>query len=128
VLHSKYRLGSVLLVSAIALLSFLITSCASQYLHKIGFSWHIPGLLGEYELPKMNFLDTPVGDYRRLYDRRRDRFTPSLMIAANCLCPVLYPQVNSNSTDSENRYPENRHRIRHFLTDKDGQTPPQGNH
>jgi len=37
VLHSKYRLGSVLLVSAIALLSFLITSCAFPVLHKMIF-------------------------------------------------------------------------------------------
>jgi len=56
--------------------------------------------LGEYELPKM-ILDTPVRGLSAItYDDGAITFTPSPMIAANSLLPVLYPQVNY-STDSE---------------------------
>lgn len=129
VLHSKYRLGSMLLVSAIALL-ILITSCASPVLAQdrifLGISLDF---LGEYQLPKMNFLDTPVGGLSAItYDRRRDRFY-ALSDDPSQFAPARFYtlKLTLNSTDSE-KIGIQKIDIESvtFLTDKDGQIYPKG--
>ena len=129
VLHSKYRLGSMLLVSAIALL-ILITSCASPVLAQerifLGISLDF---LGEYQLPKMNFLDTPVGGLSAItYDRRRDRFY-ALSDDPSQFAPARFYtlKLTLNSTDSE-KIGIQKIDIESvtFLTDKDSKTYPKG--
>ncbi len=107
-LHSKYRLRSMLLVSAIALL-ILITSCASPVLAQdrifLGISLDF---LGEYQLPKMDFLDTPVGGLSAItYDRRRDRFY-ALCDDPSQFAPARFYtlKLTLNSTDSDLLFPD----------------------
>jgi hypothetical protein len=116
----------VLLVSAIALL-ILITSCASPVLAQdrifLGISLDF---LGEYQLPKMNFLDTPVGGLSAItYDRRRDRFY-ALSDDQSQFAPARFYtlKLTLNSTDSE-KIGIQKIDVESvtFLTDKDGQTP-----
>src|SRR4028118_1283315 len=77
-LHASRKLFSLLLVLAIALLSFLTTACAPSQARTAEQRTFLDlslDFLGEYQLPKMNFKDTPVGGLSALtYDRQRDRF------------------------------------------------------
>lgn len=127
VVHSKYKLGSMLLVSAIALL--LITFCASPVLAQERVFLNISlDFLGEYQLPKRN-LDTPIGGLSAItYDKRRDRFyalsdDPSQFAPARfytlklTLNPTDSAKIGIQKIDIESVT---------FLTDKDGQTYPQG--
>lgn len=71
-------LFSLLLVVAIALLSILTTACGSSQARTAEQRTFLDlslNLLGEYQLPKMTFKDTPVGGLSALtYDRQSDRF------------------------------------------------------
>jgi hypothetical protein len=60
----------------LALFSFLITSCSAPVLPQDRVFLDLSlDFLGEYQLPKMSFLDTPVGGLSAItYDRRSDRF------------------------------------------------------
>ncbi len=127
-LRSKYRLGSVLLSSAIAIL-ILITSCASPVLARDRVFLDMSlDFLGEYQLPKMSFLDTPVGGLSAItYDRRRDRFY------ALCDDPRFAParfytlKLTLNSTDLEKiGIQKIDFENVTLLTDKDDQTSPKG--
>ena len=69
---------SLLIVLAIALLSFLTTACApsqARTAEQRTFLNLSLDFLGEYQLPKMKFKDTPVGGLSALtYDRQRNKF------------------------------------------------------
>lgn len=127
-LRSKYRLGSVLSIGAIALL-MLITSCANPVIavDRIFLDMSLD-FLGEYQLPKMSFLDTPVGGLSAItYDRRRDR------VYALCDDPRFAParfytlKLALNSTDSEKiGIQKIDFENVTFLTDKDEQPYPKG--
>ena len=127
-LRSKYRLGSVLLIGAIAVL-ILITSCANPVIavDRIFLDMSLD-FLGEYQLPKMSFLDTPVGGLSAItYDRRRDRFY------ALCDDPRFAParfytlKLALNSTDLEKiGIQKIDFENVTFLADKDDQTYPKG--
>lgn len=128
-LRSKYRLGSVLLISAIAL-CVLITSCAKPVVAQDRIFLNMSlDFLGEYQLPKMNFLDTPVGGLSAItYDRQRDRFY-ALCDDRSELAPARFYtlKITFNSTDSE-KIGIQKIDIENvtFLTDKDGRTYPKG--
>lgn len=80
--HSKLRasskLLSLVLVLAIALLSFLTTGCSPSQARTAEQRTFLDlslEFLGEYQLPKMTFKDTPVGGLSALvYDRQRNKF------------------------------------------------------
>jgi hypothetical protein len=76
--HTSGRLFSLLLVLVTILLSFLTTACEpSQAItaEQRTFLNLSLDFLGEYQLPKQKFKDTPVGGLSALtYDRQRDRF------------------------------------------------------
>ncbi len=74
---ASHRLLSLLLIFAIALLSFLLTACApsqartSEQRTFLDLSLEF---LGEYQLPKTTFKDTPVGGLSALtYDRQHNQ-------------------------------------------------------
>ena len=127
---SKYRLARVLLVSAIAVLSFLITSCADPVLAQNRMFLDVSvDFLGEYQLPKSNVFDTPVGGLSAItYDRRRDRFY-ALSDDSSQFAPARFYtlKLTLNPTDSE-KIGIQKIDIESvtFLTDKDGQTYPKG--
>src|SRR5919199_1147453 len=77
-LRISRKLLSLLSVVAIALLSLVMAGCdPSQALtaEERTFLNLSLNFLGEYQLPKMNFKDTPVGGLSAItYDRQRDRF------------------------------------------------------
>jgi len=72
----KSTLARVILLSLFALLSSLITSCAAPVVAQDRVFLDLSlDFLGEYQLPKMSFLDTPFGGLSAIiYDRRSDRF------------------------------------------------------
>ncbi len=129
-MRSKYRLGSVLLVSAIALFSFLMTFGAAPVLAQDRVFLNLSlDFLGEYQLPKMNFLDTPVGGLSAItYNRRRDLFyalsdDPSQLAPARFYTFKL--ALNSTETEKIGIQKIDIESVT-FLTDKDGQTYPKG--
>lgn len=129
-MRSKYRLGSVLLVSAIALFSFLMTFGAAPVLAQDRVFLNLSlDFLGEYQLPKMNFLDTPVGGLSAItYNRRRDRFyalsdDPSQFAPARFYTFKL--ALNSTETEKIGIQKIDIESVT-FLIDKDGQTYPKG--
>jgi hypothetical protein len=77
-LRASRQLFSLVSILAIALLSFLITGCDPSQAITVEERTFLNlslDFLGEYQLPKMNFKDTPVGGLSALtYDRQRDRF------------------------------------------------------
>ena len=77
-LQASRKLFSLLLVLAIALLSFLTTACAPSQARTAEQRTFLDlslEFLGEYQLPKMKFKDTPVGGLSALtYDRQRNKF------------------------------------------------------
>ena len=77
-LHASRKLFSLLLVLAIALLSFLTTACAPSQARTAEQRTFLDlslDFLGEYQLPKTKFKDTPVGGLSALtYDRQRNKF------------------------------------------------------
>lgn len=128
--RSKYRLKRVLLVSAIALFTFLITFWDAPVLAQERVFLDLSlDFLGEYQLPKMNFLDTPVGGLSAItYDRRRDRFLtlsndPSQFAPARFY--TLKIALNSTETEKIDIQKIDVESVT-FLTDKDGQTYPKG--
>ncbi len=129
-LPSKYRLGSVLKACAIALIIFLITSCAAPVLAQDRIFLDLSlDFLGEYQLPKMKFLDTPVGGLSAItYDRQRDRFY-ALSDDQSLFAPARFYtlKLTRNSTDS-GKIGIQKIEIESvtFLTDKDGKTYPKG--
>ncbi len=126
---SKYRLSRVLLVSVIGLF-VLVTSCANPVLAQDRIFLNLSlDFLGEYQLPKMNFLETPVGGLSAIaYDRQRDRFY-ALCDDQSLLAPARFYtlKLSLNSTDSE-KIGIQKIDIESvtFLTDKDGQTYAKG--
>ena len=77
-LQASRKLFSLVLVVAIALLSFLTTACAPSQARTAEQRTFLDlslEFLGEYQLPKMKFKDTPVGGLSALtYDRQRNKF------------------------------------------------------
>ncbi|HEY9634897.1 MAG TPA: esterase-like activity of phytase family protein [Coleofasciculaceae cyanobacterium] len=77
-LRTSRQLFSLLIVLAIALLSFLTTACApsqARTAEQRTFLNLSLDFLGEYQLPKMKFKDTSVGGLSALsYDRQRNKF------------------------------------------------------
>ena len=75
---TSQRLFSLLSVIAIAFLSFLITGCDPSQAITVEERTFLNlslNFLGEYQLAKTTFKDTPVGGLSALtYDRQRDRF------------------------------------------------------
>lgn len=69
---------SFLLVLAIALLSFVTSACAPSQARTAEQRTFLDlslNFVGEYQLPKMKFKDTPVGGLSALaYDRKRNKF------------------------------------------------------
>ena len=120
----------MVLGSALAVFSFLITFCAAPVLAQDRVFLDLSlNFLGEYQLPKTKFLETPLGGLSAItYDRRRDRlyalsgdqsqFAPArfytLKIALN---PAETEKIGIHKVDVESVT---------FLTDKDGQTYAEG--
>ena len=77
-LQASRKLFSLLLVLAIALLSFLTTACSPSQARTAEQRTFLDlslDFLGEYQLPKMKFKDTAVGGLSALtYDRQRNKF------------------------------------------------------
>lgn len=77
-LQASRKFFILLLVLAIALLSFLTTACSptqARTAEQRTFLDLSLDFLGEYQLPKMKFKDTPVGGLSALtYDRQRNKF------------------------------------------------------
>jgi hypothetical protein len=77
-LRTSRQLFSLLIVLAIALLSFLTTACApsqARTAEQRTFLNLSLDFLGEYQLPKIKFKDTSVGGLSALsYDRQRNKF------------------------------------------------------
>ncbi len=77
-LRASPKLPSLVLVLAIALLSFLMSACSPSQARTAEQRTFLDlslDFLGEYELPKMKFKDTPVGGLSALtYDRQRNKF------------------------------------------------------
>ncbi len=77
-LQASRKLFSLVLVLAIALLSFLTTACAPSQARTAEQRTFLDlslDFLGEYQLPKTKFKDTPVGGLSALtYDRQRNKF------------------------------------------------------
>ena len=72
----KYKLTRVVLISIFVLFGWLIISCNAPALARERVFLNLSlDFLGEYKLPKIKSLDTPVGGLSAItYDRRRDRF------------------------------------------------------
>ena len=77
-LEASRKLFSLLLVLVVTLLSFLTTGCTpseARTAEQRTFLDLSLNFLGEYQLPKMKFKDTPVGGLSALtYDRQRNKF------------------------------------------------------
>ncbi len=77
-LQASPKLFSLILVLAIALLSFLTAACVPSQARTAEQRTFLDlslDFLGEYQLPKMKFKDTPVGGLSALtYDRQRSKF------------------------------------------------------
>ncbi len=77
-LHASHKLFSLIFVLIITLLSFLTTGCSpsqARTAEQRTFLNLSLEFLGEYQLPKMKFKDTPVGGLSALtYDRQRNKF------------------------------------------------------
>jgi hypothetical protein len=77
-LHASRQLFALLFVLVLTLLSFLTTACApsqARTAEQRTFRELSLDFLGEYQLPKTKFKDTPVGGLSALtYDRQRNKF------------------------------------------------------
>lgn len=130
-LRSKYRFGLVLvsLVSAIALFILMTFFAAPVVAQDRVFLNLSLDFLGEYQLPKMNFSDTPVAGLSAItYDRRRDRFY-ALSHDQSILAPArfytLKMALNSSETEKIAIQKIDIESVT-FLNDKDGQPYPKG--
>ena len=126
----KYFRARVLLVCLFVLLSLVAPYCATPALAQDRVFLDLSlEFLGEYKLPKTDFMNTSVGGLSAItYDRRRDRFLavsddPSLFAPAR----FYTLKIALNST-SESRIGIQKINIESvtFLTDKDGQTFAKG--
>lgn len=129
-LGRKYFRARVLLVCLFVLLSLVAPYCATPALAQDRVFLDLSlEFLGEYKLPKTDFMNTPVGGLSAItYDRQRDRFLavsddPSLFAPAR----FYTLKIAFNST-SESRIGIQKINIESvtFLTDKDGQTFAKG--
>lgn len=129
-LGRKYFRPRVLLVCLFVLLSLLTLYCSTPALAQDRVFLDLSlEFLGKYQLPKTDFMNTPVGGLSAItYDRRRDSFLavsddPSLFAAAR----FYTLNIAFNST-SESRIGIQKINIESvtFLTDKDGQTFAEG--
>lgn len=77
-LQASHQLFSLLFVVVLTLLSFLTTACApsqARTAEQRTFRNLSLDFLGEYQLPKTKFRDTPVGGLSAItYDRQRNKF------------------------------------------------------
>ena len=126
----KYFRARVLLVCLFVLLSLLAPYCATPALAQDRVFLDLSlEFLGEYKLPKTDFMNTPVGGLSAItYDRQRDRFLavsddPSLFAFARFY--ILKIAFNSTSDSRIGIQKINIESVT-FLTDKDGQTFAKG--
>ena len=127
-MRSKYLLTRVLLVSAIALF-ILITSFTAPALARDRVFLDLSlDFLGEYKLPKTDFLATPVGGLSAIaYDRRGDRFI-AVSDDPSQFAPARFYTFKIAFTTTEKIDKIQKIDIESvtFLTDKEGQTYPKG--
>lgn len=124
----KYMLTRVLLVSAIACF-ILITSFTAPALARDRVFLDLSlDFLGEYKLPKTDFLATPVGGLSAIaYDRRGDRFI-AVSDDSSQFAPARFYSFKIAFTTTEKIEKIQKIDIESvtFLTDKQGQTYPKG--
>jgi len=126
----KSKLARVILSGLLALFSFLITSCSAPVLAQDRVFLDVSlDFLGEYQLPKMSFLDTPVGGLSAItYDRRSDRFY-AVCDDKSGLAPArfytLKLALNSTATEKIDIQKIDIESVT-FVSDKDGQTYARG--
>lgn len=123
---SASLLNRAIAIAIIALFSWLLTSYAAPALARDRVFLDLSlDFLGEYKLPKTDFLDTPVGGLSAVtYDRRRDRFyavsdDPSLLAPARFYTFKI--AFNSATTEKIEIQKVDIESVK-FLTNKDGQT------
>lgn len=123
---SKYTLARVILISIVALFIWLLTPYAAPALAQDRVFLDLSlDFLGEYKLPKTDFMDTPVGGLSAVtYDRRRDRFyavsdDPSVLAPARFYTFKI--AFNSPATEKIEIQKVDIESVK-FLTNKDGQT------
>jgi hypothetical protein len=123
---------SLLSVVAVAFLSFLITGCDPSQAITVESRTFLNlslNFLGEYQLAKTSFQDTPVGGLSALtYDRQRDRFY-ALSDDRSALAPArfytLKLSLNSNTTEKPSLEKVEIEDVT-FLKNEDGKTFPKG--
>ncbi|HBB32292.1 MAG TPA: endonuclease/exonuclease/phosphatase [Cyanobacteria bacterium UBA8803] len=131
-LQTSRLLVSLLLVIAIALLSLLTVACSpgqARTAEQRRFVNLAIDFLGEYQLPKMKFQDTPVGGLSALaYDRQSGRFL-TLSDDRSTLAPARFYTLNitiapSNTNQSGITQVEVEKVT--FLKDENGETYAKG--
>lgn len=123
------RLFSLL---SVAFLGFLITGCDPSQAITVESRTFLNlslNFLGEYQLPKTSFQDTPVGGLSALtYDRQRDRFY-ALSDDRSALAPArfytLKLSLNSSTTEKPSLEKVAIENVT-FLKNEDGKTFPKG--
>jgi len=123
---------SLLSVVAVAFLSFLITGCDPSQAITVESRTFLNlslNFLGEYQLAKTSFQDTPVGGLSALtYDRQRDRFY-ALSDDRSALAPArfytLKLSLNSSTTEKPSLEKVEIEDVT-FLKNEDGKTFPKG--
>ena len=124
----KYRLVRVILVSVLTLLIIPFCTAPAIAQDRVFLDLSLE-FLGEYKLPEINFLNTPVGGLSAItYDRRRDRFyavsdDPSQFAPARFY--TLKIAFNSTTAGEINIQTVDIESVT-YLTDKNGQTYPKG--
>ncbi len=123
------RLFSLL---SVAFLGFLITGCDPSQAITVESRTFLNlslNFLGEYQLPKTSFQDTPVGGLSALtYDRQRDRFY-ALSDDRSALAPArfytLKLRLNTSTTEKPSLEKVEIENVT-FLKNEDGKTFPKG--
>ena len=131
-LQASRKLLSLLLVLVITLLSFLMTACAPSQARTAEQRTFLDlslNFLGEYQLPKMKFKDTPVGGLSALtYDRQRNKLY-ALSDDRSQFAPARFYTLglNLNRTDTgEIGIEKVDVEDVTFITDENGKTYPKG--
>lgn len=126
----KYKLIRVLLIGLFVLLTLVAPSSAAPAFARDRVFLDLSlDFLGEYKLPKINFLDTPVGGLSAItYDRRRDRFI-AISNGESLSAPArLYTLKMALDSTPESKIGIQKVDVESvtFLTDKDGQIYDKG--
>lgn len=131
-LQASRKLFSLLLVLVITLLSFLMSACAPSQARTAEQRTFLDlslNFLGEYQLPKMKFKDTPVGGLSALtYDRQRNKLY-ALSDDRSQFAPARFYTLglNLNRTDTgEIGIEKVDVEDVTFITDENGKTYPKG--